>query len=73
MNNLREELRNEPNINKFKKGLKDWVKDNISVKPKTTFPSLFTPLPPRPPPPPPPQPPKYHHNTGSTWDPRVRS
>ena len=76
MNILHDDLRNESNIHKFKRGVRDWVKENISVKPKTSFPSLYTPnttVPcPPPPPPPPPTPLQKHSNTiqrymVSTW------
>ena len=72
MNILHDDLRNESNIHKFKRGVKDWVKENISVKPKTSFPSLYNPNTTVPRPPPPPRPLQNHPNTihrymVSTW------
>ena len=40
INKLDEELRSESNINKFKKGVKEWVKKNIAVKPTPKYPDL---------------------------------
>ena len=39
-NRLSQEIRNETNINRFKRNVKTWVKENISVKPKSNQ-SLF--------------------------------
>ena len=61
-NKLDENLRNETKLQKFKDGLKEWVKTNITVRPKSSFQSISAGRqsnqpPPPPEPPPPPQPP----------------
>ena len=62
LNKLSKSLRTETKLEKFKSGLKDWVKANIAIKPKATFPSLTAGYRRnQPPPPPPPLPPR--HNT----------
>ena len=55
-NKLEESLRIEPKLEKFKAGVKKWVKKNIAIKPKPYFPSISTisrsnqpPAPPKPP------------------------
>ena len=40
-NSLDEHIRNEENTSRFKIKAKEWVKKNISVKPKSNFPSLY--------------------------------
>ena len=40
MNMLDVPLRCEPRLEKFKAGLRDWVKKNISAKPKPKFQAL---------------------------------
>ena len=37
MNKLNEDLRCEPKLDKFKTGVKTWVKENISIKPSSKF------------------------------------
>ena len=61
-NKLGEGLRKEPKLQKFKDDLKDWIKMNISIRPKQIFQSIVAgsqgnqpPPPPPPPEPPPPQ------------------
>ena len=64
LNKLNKSLRTETKLEKFKTGLKDWVKANIAIKPKATFPSLtagYRRNQPPPPPPPPPEPPPRHN------------
>ena len=57
MNKLNVSLRKETNVDVFKKGLRDWVKVNIRVKPKPRFPTFQarirgpSPAPPQPRPP----------------------
>ena len=56
-NKLDECLRSEPKLERFKTGLRDWIKSNITIKPTPRFPSislgnrrLQPPPPPEPPP-----------------------
>ena len=63
-NKLDECLRNETKLQRFKTGVREWVKTNITIRPKPTFQSILAgrpsnqpPPPPEPPPPPTPQPP----------------
>ena len=37
MNNLPQKLKQEKNIDKFKKQVREWVKVNIEIKPRTRF------------------------------------
>ena len=57
LNKLTESLRNETKLDKFKTGLREWVRVNITIKPQASFPSLTagsrTYQPPPPPEPPP--------------------
>ena len=39
---LDENLRNEEKLEKFKAGMRSWVKENIRTKPKAKFPNLTT-------------------------------
>ena len=62
-NKIDENIRNETKLEKFKVKVKEWVKNNIEVKPSTKFPSFARlqynnqpPQPPDPPDPPDPQP-----------------
>ena len=62
-NKLGEGLRKEPKLQKFKDDLKDWIKMNISIRPKQIFQSIVAgsqgnQAPPPPPPPEPPPPPQ---------------
>ena len=61
-NKLSNTLRKETKIEKFKSGVRGWVKSNISIKPKQLFQSISggnqTNHPPPPPPPPEPPPPQ---------------
>ena len=41
MNKLDENLRNEPKLEKFKTGAKQWVKKNIKIKPSSKHPQLL--------------------------------
>ena len=61
-NKLDECLRNETKLQRFKDGVREWVKTNITIRPKPTFQSILAGRhsnhpPPPPEPPPPPQPP----------------
>ena len=59
-NKLEESLRKESKLEKFKTGVREWVKANIIIRPKTIFQSISAgsqrdhPPPPHPPPPEPP-------------------
>ena len=60
-NKLDVSLRKEPKLEKFKVGVKEWVKQNVTIKPKSNFSSIeagskrnIPPPPPKPPPKPPP-------------------
>ena len=39
-NKLDENLRNETKLQKFKDGVKEWVKTNITIRPKSSFRSI---------------------------------
>ena len=57
-NKLDENIRNETKLNKFKEGVKKWVRENIPIKPKPAFEcipegSVRSQPPPQPPEPPP--------------------
>ena len=54
-NKLDEHLRNETKLERFKVGVREWVKTNISIKPKPIFQSISAGRPPPPPEPPPPE------------------
>ena len=41
LNKLDESLRTEINLEKFKRGLKKWVKNNIAIKPSSKYPDLI--------------------------------
>ena len=69
-NKLDECLRTETKLSKFKTGVREWVKRNISIRPKPTFQSILAvrpsnqpPPPPEPPPPPPPSQPPSRQGT----------
>ena len=58
-NKLDESLKKETKLEKFKAGVRDWIKTNIPIKPLPRFPSIASgsrrnqpPPPPEPPPPP---------------------
>ena len=64
-NKLDESLRNEEKFQRFKSGVREWVKTNIEIRPKPMFPSILAgrqlhqpPPPPEPPPSPPTQQPR---------------
>ena len=56
-NKLNSTLRNQPKLEKFKSGAREWVKKNISIKPKPSFSSIIVGSRRNQPPPPPPEPP----------------
>ena len=74
-NKLDVSLRNESNFEKFKVGVKECVKKNITIKPKSNFSSILAgnnrnippPPPPNPPPKPQPKPPPNPNTIQDTW------
>ena len=56
-NRLNTTFRNQPKLEKFKSGAREWVKKNISIKPKPSFSSIIVGSRRNQPPPPPPEPP----------------
>ena len=41
MNKLDDNLRNEPKLQKFKAGIRQWVKKNVAIKPSPIYPALL--------------------------------